>query len=209
MDFAAIIDYLVKPYEQYTKLQKVFEIVAASIGIVSVLFSVRKSIWVYPIGMVSTGLYSYLNYEWKLFGELLINVYYTIMSLYGWGHWYFRKEVFSNTIKINDGKGILIWIGLFVIGFSAVLSIYFYIYGTFTAIPIINYIDSLAASLFIVAMYLMAHKRIENWIFWIIGNTLAIYLFIYKGYAITAFQFFVFLVLAGRGWFVWRKNKLS
>ncbi|MCE2961926.1 MAG: nicotinamide riboside transporter PnuC [Chitinophagales bacterium] len=209
MDFSALIDYLLKPYEQYTTLQIVLEIVAASIGIVSVLFSIRKSIWVYPIGIVSTGLYSYLNYDWKLYGELLINVYYTIMSLYGWGLWFIGKEDFSYAIKISNSIGILTWIGLFTLGFSAVLSIYFYIYGTFTAIPTINYIDSLTASLFIVAMYLMAHKRIENWIFWIIGNTLAIYLFIYKGYAITAFQFFVFLILAGRGWFEWRKNKLS
>ncbi|MFN5848482.1 MAG: nicotinamide riboside transporter PnuC, partial [Chitinophagales bacterium] len=92
MDFSALIDYLLKPYEQYTTLQIVLEIVAASIGIVSVLFSIRKSIWVYPIGIVSTGLYSYLNYDWKLYGELLINVYYTIMSLYGWGLWFIGKE---------------------------------------------------------------------------------------------------------------------
>jgi nicotinamide mononucleotide transporter len=58
-------------------------------------------------------------------------------------------------------------------------------------------------------MFLMARKRIENWIFWIVGNLIAIYLFYMKGYTITSIQYSVFLVLAIIGWYEWRKNKLS
>lgn len=188
-------------------MQIILETIAAFLGVSSVFFSIRKNILVYPIGIVSTGLYSYLLFQWALFGEMLINMYYTIMSFYGWWQWLRGHEGFTNHIALKPSEiGIkLILIGIF--SFCVIISIYSFHYGSFSSIPFINYIDSLAAAIFSVAMYLMAHKKIENWLFWILGNILASYLFLTKGYAISALQYVVFLVMALIGWKAWKSHK--
>lgn len=201
-----IIAYSIEPYKKYEPLHIVLEILAALFGIFSVILSIRKSIWVYPIGIISTSVYIYLNFQWTLIGEMLINIYYTVMSVYGWWLWFWDAEVFTSSIKLTSSNLTVRTISLFFIGYIAVITIYYLNFGSFLAIPAINYIDTLASAIFLVAMYLMAHKRIEHWLFWILGNTLAIYLFVVKGYAITAFQFLVFLILAVMGWKTWRKK---
>jgi len=189
----------------YSVWEICLESLAAFFGIVSVLYSIRKDIFVYPTGIISTVIYSYLLFEWKLYGDMLINVYYTAMSFYGLWYWFYKREDFSNQVEIENARNLGIWVGLFVGGFIAVVCVYWFVYGSLSAIRIVNYIDSMTAAVFIVAMYLMARKRIESWIFWMLGNAIAIYLFVVKGYAITAFQYLIFLMLALRGWFVWRK----
>lgn len=206
MELNEIIAYSIEPYKKYEPLHIVLEILAALFGIFSVILSIRKSIWVYPIGIISTSVYIYLNFQWTLIGEMLINIYYTVMSVYGWWLWFWDAEVFTSSIKLTSSNLTVRTISLFFIGYIAVITIYYFNFGSFLAIPAINYIDTLASAIFLVAMYLMAHKRIEHWLFWILGNTLAIYLFVVKGYAITAFQFLVFLILAVMGWKTWRKK---
>ncbi|MBL7788663.1 MAG: nicotinamide mononucleotide transporter [Chitinophagales bacterium] len=206
MELNDIFDYLIEPYKNYEHLHIVLELLAAFFGIFSVFLSIRKNIWVYPIGIISTSIYVYLNFQWTLIGEMLINIYYTVMSLYGWWLWYWDAEVFTSSIKLTSSNLTVRTISLFFIGYIAVITIYYFNFGSFLAIPAINYIDTLASAIFLVAMYLMAHKRVEHWLFWILGNGLAIYQFVVKGYAITAFQFVVFLILAVMGWKTWRKK---
>lgn len=209
MEFSTILEYIVKPYLSYKTSEVILEVLGALLGIVSVLLSIRKNIIVYPIGIFSTSIYIYLNYNWALYGEMLINIYYTIMSCYGWWQWHIAKENFTSDLNFKSQNLALQIIGLFIVGYLAIFLIYYIHLGSFDAIPSINFIDCLASAIFIVAMYLMAHKRIENWIFWMFGNCLAIYLFIFKGYAITALQFFVFFLLAIKGWVFWRRNKMN
>lgn len=206
MDFKLMCDYLFKPYEGYTYTQIVLESLAAFSGIVSVFFSVRKNVWVYPIGIISTVLYSYLLFHWGLFGEMMINVYYTVLSIYGWHRWLYSQESFTRQLNRIDTNIFLQWVSIFCVSLIAILTLYLVLQGSFSNLTIIQCIDSITTSLFILAMYLMAQKRIEHWILWIVGNALAIYLFLVKGYAITAIQFLVFFLLACWGWLRWRKK---
>lgn len=211
MDF---INYLYKPYLSYTNCQISLEIVAALTGIISVYCSINKNILVYPIGIVSTVLYTYLLYQWGLYGDMGINAYYTAMSIYGWWQWAnfneqltMKNEKSSIYISALNSQFVPIF-SLFLFSYIIVLTIYFFKFKTFSQIPTISYFDSIMTAIFLVAMYLMAKKRIENWYFWILGNILAIPLFIVKGYGITAFQYLVFLIMAFVGLRQWRKTPI-
>ena len=199
------IQKLFIPYQTYSSLQIVLELLATCAGIVSVIFAINKRIWVYPVGIVSTVLYTFLLFQWGLYGDMLINAYYTIMSLYGWWAWLQYDEKANEENPKQDF--ILTQMAfLFIGGFILVLGIYYFKYDSVKNIPAINWIEAICTSFFMVAMFLMAKKRIENWFFWILGNALAICLFYIKGYAITSIQYSVFFVLALIGCKQWRKK---
>ena len=202
------IQKLFAPYQNYTSFQIGLELLATITGVASVIFAILRRIWVYPVGIISTGLYTYLLFQWGLYGDMLINAYYTIMSLYGWWAW-LQVEEFVEKENLNQNYVLTQVLICLIGGFILVVSIYYFKYDSIQNIPFINWIDAFCTSLFLVAMFLMARKRVENWLFWILGNALAIYLFYIKGYTITSIQYCVFLILAIIGWFVWRKNKLS
>ena len=85
-------ELFLKPYETYTNFQIFLEATAAIFGLLSVYFSIKKNIWVYPTGIVSTALYVYILFNFGLLGDAMINVYYTIMSIYGWILWSASSE---------------------------------------------------------------------------------------------------------------------
>ncbi len=203
-----LLNNLFAPYQTYSSLQIGLEILATFTGILSVIFAIFKRIWVYPVGIISTALYTYLLFQWELYGDMLINAYYTLMSLYGWWAWLQYDEKANENNSKQDF--ILTQMAFCLVGgLILVIGIYYFKYDSIQNIPFINWIDAFCTSLFLVAMFLMAHKRIENWLFWIVGNTLAIYLFYAKGYTITSIQYVVFLILAIIGWGKWRKSPLK
>ncbi len=210
--------FVFKPYESYTALQIALEVIATCFGIASVLFSKNRNIWVYPTGIISTSIYIYLLYEWGLFGDLLINIYYTIMSIYGWFLWSknTKDDVHVNVSTMAKGD-VQVSSLLFLLSAFLVLTVYYYrpvLADGFNLAKIneigfhytwIDYTDTFTTSIFLVGMWLMAKRKIENWIFWIIGDLISIPMYLVKGYAITAFQYFVFLILAVMGYVAWKK----
>lgn len=210
-----MIDYLLAPYATYSIFQILMESIAAILGILSVYFATKKNILVYPVGIISTFIYTILLFQWQLFGDMLINLYYTLMSIYGWILWQKNNSTTHHTLQSIDQKTILILISLFNTSALLVLGIYIGHYALETStrgiallqkLTWINYVDSITTSTFLIAMYLMARKSILNWHFWILGNTIAIPMFLEKGYAITAFQYLIFLILAIRGLIEWKRN---
>ncbi len=210
-----MIDYLLAPYATYSIFQILIESIAAILGILSVYFATKKNILVYPIGIISTFIYTILLFQWQLFGDMLINLYYTLMSIYGWILWQKNNATIHRTLHSIDKKTILILILLFNASALLVLGIYIGHYALeantlglalLQKLTWINYVDSITTSTFLIAMYLMARKSILNWHFWILGNTIAIPMFLEKGYAITAFQYLIFLILAKRGLIEWKRT---
>ena len=210
-----MIDYLLAPYATYSIFQILIESIAAILGILSVYFATKKNILVYPIGIISTFIYTILLFQWQLFGDMLINLYYTLMSIYGWILWQKNNATIHRTLHSIDKKTILILILLFNASALLVLGIYIGHYALeantlglalLQKLTWINYVDSITTSTFLIAMYLMARKSILNWHFWILGNTIAIPMFLEKGYAITAFQYLIFLILAIRGLIEWKRT---
>src|SRR5690606_19361052 len=212
--------YLAEPYKTYEPWQITLEIIAVTLGIASVYFSMKRNIWVYPTGIISTAIYIYLLFDWGLYGDMLINVYYTIMSIYGWILWHQSLEadhIHVPVLRMNKkeyGIGTI----LFVFSILLVLAIYYFrpviqngfdlnfIEDTGFYYTKFDYVDTLLTGIFLVGMWLMARRKIENWIFWIIGDLIAIGLFLEKGYAITAFQYLIFTILAIIAYFEWKKQ---
>ncbi|EKB55861.1 nicotinamide riboside transporter PnuC [Bergeyella zoohelcum] len=212
------IEYLIQPYQSYQTWQIGIEMIAAIFGLVSVLFSIKKKIWVYPTGIISTLLYVYILYAFGLLGDMLINVYYTVMSIYGWLLWSKNQnEYYEVSVKKATSKDWKIAAVLFVLSSIFVAFVYYYKpvleqwqTGVQQAVGLhhldwANWLDVFTTSLFLVGMWFMAKRRIENWIFWIIADFISVPMYIYKGLGITAIQFVIFTYLATRGYLVWRK----
>ncbi|MCK5824399.1 MAG: nicotinamide mononucleotide transporter [Ichthyobacteriaceae bacterium] len=189
-------------YQYYTTFDIVLEAAATLFGLVSVVFSMRENILVFPTGLVNTSIYVYILYYAGLFGDMWINIYYVVMGIYGWYIWT-RKLDDTHYLPIRNStrKEKLISAILLVVTFIVVS--YILANHTTSTVP---YIDAFTTSIFFVAMWLMAKKTIDNWVFWIIGNAITVPLYIYKGLTITSFQYLVFTALAVAGYIKWKKN---
>lgn len=178
---------------------------AVSTGLASVWFSVKERIWVYPIGLISVSIYVYLSFIYGIYADMGINIYYVLMSIYGWYRWLQPSESgAAKEITRNSGKEWLLSIVLFLLSWV----ILFVILQRFTDSEIPLW-DSLTTSLAIVGMWLMAEKKVEHWLFWIATDLLSIPLYYYKDLLLTSGQFFIFTILAVIGWLQWNKSLLN
>jgi nicotinamide mononucleotide transporter len=178
------------------------ESIAVLFGILSVWFARKENILVFPTGIVSVLLYIFICIDVKLYADMGINAFYFLMSVYGWYNWT-HKNGKSNEREISrttKKEKVII-----IIALSSFFLILYYILSQHTDsnVPII---DSITTSIFLVAMWLMARKKVENWSFWIIGDLISIPLYTYKGLVLTSFQFIIFLILAILGLIEWRRR---
>lgn len=184
------------------------EAVAVISGIVSVWFSKKENILVYPTGLMNTLLYIYLSYKGHLFGEASVNVYYTIMSIYGWYLWTLKKEDQKTLILQISKSSKKEWIQqlVFFSIFYVVIFIALTIAKAAFAPEAIPWADAFASATAYTGMWLMAKKKVESWVWWIATNLSSIPLYFIKGYAFTSVQFIILLILAIAGWQSWNKK---
>ena len=198
-----IIEFLFGQYSEYTLTHTLLELFAVTMNILSVIYAKRNSILVYPTGLIGTGIFVYILYNFSLLGDMIINFYFVIMSIYGWYYWSQKKngEVLHNVSRTSTKEYYFI----LMLGIISLLSIYtiynFYDkWDSWTA-----YLDTITTAIFFVAMYLMARRKVESWIFWIIGDIITIPLYFYKGLTISSIQYLIFLILAILGYISWKK----
>ena len=198
-----IFDYFFKPYEEYYVFDIFLEFIAVFLGILSVIFAKMNKIAVYPTGLISTGIFVYLLFHFKLLGDMIINAYFFFMSIYGWFYWSYKKEgQIINKVSYSSNKDYVIVALIFLISLI-LISIIYKLFNVFTSWS--AYIDTLTTGIFFVAMWLMARRKVESWIFWIIGDLISIPLYLYKGLAITTIQYFIFTIIAVMGYKSWVK----
>ena len=200
-----IFNFLFEQYSQSQTVDVILEITAVVFGLLSVWYSKNNNILVFPTGMISTAIFIYLLFKWVLLGDMLINAYYFIMSIYGWFIWT-RKEnnIVTPITRVNSHEkkiGLIIFISSLV--FVYLVYVYFDRWGTIT-----SYIDNLTTAVFFVGMWLMAKRKIENWIFWIVADIISIPLYFYKGFTFTSLQYLIFTFIAIAGYYSW-KNILN
>ncbi|SNR56471.1 nicotinamide mononucleotide transporter [Maribacter sedimenticola] len=199
-----IFDYFFGQYSTYDTIDIILEITAVIFGLLSVWFSKQNNIWVYPTGLLSTSIFVYLLLKWGLLGDMLINVYYFIMSLYGWYIWT-RKidETHVTPITTVTKREHIISLLIFLTTIVFVYMVYqvFDKWNSWTA-----YVDTITTAIFFVGMWLMAKRKVENWIYWIIGDIISVPLYFYKGFTFTSFQYLIFTILAIYGYNAWKKN---
>ena len=198
-----IFDFLFSQYSSYSPLFIYLELFAVIMNITSVVYAKQNNILVYPTGLIGTGIFVYILLNFSLLGDTIINAYFFLMSIYGWYFWSRKKdEVFINKVSTINRNEIKY---LFILAISSLIFIYF-VYDYFdkwnnwTA-----YVDNITTAIFFVAMWLMARRKIESWIFWIIGDLITIPLYFYKGLTISSIQYIIFLILAVLGYISWKK----
>jgi nicotinamide mononucleotide transporter len=199
-----IFDFFFGQYSGYSSADTILEINAVIFGFMSVWYSKQNNIWVFPTGMISTSIFVYLLLKWGLLGDMMINGYYFMMSIYGWYIWTRKLDnnqvtPISVTSKLDKRNGILIFI--------ATLFFVYFIYKIFDKwTSWVAYVDTITTAIFFVGMWLMAKRKIENWIFWIIGDIISIPLYFYKGLTFTSFQYLGFTFIAIAGYYAWKKT---
>ncbi|MCK8479230.1 nicotinamide riboside transporter PnuC [Psychroserpens algicola] len=199
-----IFEFLFGQYNTYSNTDIVLEITAVIFGFLSVWFSKQNKIWVFPTGMISTAIFVYLLVKWELLGDMMINVYYFIMSVYGWYIWT-RKvdDTHVTPISRTTSKEKQISVVIFI----ATLAFVYIVYQAFDKwTSWVAYVDTITTAIFFVGMWLMARRKLENWIFWIIGDIISVPLYFYKGFTFTSFQYLGFTFIAIFGYLAWKKS---
>ena len=196
------LDQLFYQYSQYSNTDISLEIIAVFFGFLSVWFSKNNNILVFPTGMINTSIFVYLLLKWSLLGDMIINAYYFIMSIYGWYFWLKGTNNTVSPISKVSNTDIRIVVLLFISS-SVFVSLVYTFFDKWETI--VSYIDILTTAIFFAAMWLMAKRKVESWIFWIVGNIISIPLYLHKGLAFTSIQYFIFTVIAIAGYIKWKE----
>lgn len=184
-----------------------FEYVAVAAGIASVWYSRKENVLVYPVGLINTIIFVFISIEGKLLGEASVNIYYTIMSIYGWWLWTKKNDLQEHVLKISTSNKVE-WaqqLAFFSFFYLALFFSLTYLKNAFFpgAIP---WADAFASASAYTGMWLMAKKKLENWYWWILTDVASVPLYFSKGYVFTSFQFFVFTAMAIWGLVEWQKK---
>jgi len=199
-----IFEFFFGQYSEYETIDIVLEIVAVFFGFLSVWFSKQNKVLVFPTGMISTVIFVYLLLKWELLGDMMINAYYFMMSVYGWYIWTRKLDDEHVTpisrMSFNEKK---ISIAMFLVTLLFVYLVY-QAFDKWTSW--VAYVDTITTAIFFVGMWLMARRKLENWIFWIIGDIISVPLYFYKGFTFTSLQYLGFTFIAIFGYLAWKKS---
>lgn len=185
-----------------------YEYLAVFAGIISVWYSRKENILVYPTGLVNTMLYVYLSFKGGLWGEASVNIYYTLMSMYGWWWWGQKNPAQMHVLKITSAskKEWFQHLGFFAIFYVVIYSALTYLKKDFApgAIP---WADAFASATAFTGMWLMTRKKLESWYWWIVTNIASIPLYFVKHYVFTSVYYVILLIMAIAGLAEWWRRK--
>ena len=176
------------------------ELTAVFFGLLSVWFMKKEMILVFPFGIINVLIYSWICYDTALYAYAAINVFYFIMSAYGWYNWS-RHDANDKTIRITSCS-----VKELIINGAALLLFFFlirFVLIRFTDSRLPSW-DAFTTAIYIIGQWMLSRKKIENWIFWIVGDVISIGLFASQGLYFSSFQFLVFTIIAVFGFLEWR-----
>jgi nicotinamide mononucleotide transporter len=205
-----VFETIFSQYKGYSNTLIFLEITGSILGVVSALYSRVNNILVFPLGIVSTAIFVYLLYDFNLLGDMIINAYYFIMSIFGWYVWTNKKEgAVVTPIGETSNKEWTTTAGIFLAAMVFVYTVY-YAFDKFEGS--VSYVDILTTGIFFSGMWLMALRKIEYWFVLLVGNIISVPLYIYKGLAFTSILYVILTIIAILGYIKWKKylnNRLS
>jgi len=199
-----IFDFFLDPYKSASTVDIILEALVFVFGIASVWYAKKENILVYPTGLIATVITVYLLYKAEYFGDMMMNFYYSVMSVYGWWNWS-RKKNNKVVVPISrtSNREKLIGFGLFLL---TMLVTYLVYKGFEYEIETANYIDIFTSGIFFTAMWYMATKKLENWTLWIFADIITVPLYAYRGLGMLSLQYLIFTILAIQGYLAWKKH---
>lgn len=170
-------------------------------GFACVYLAAKQHILNWPVSIISVLSYAILFFEYKLYGDALLQIYFLGAAIYGWYYWIYRREHHKKPI-VKYGQKELALTVLVVVVLSVLLGLFLEHY-TDSTVP---YMDGFCTAISFVAQFLMTRKVLQNWLLWIIADISYIPLYIYKNLYLTAVLYFLFLILATIGYLDWRRT---
>ena len=199
-----LIDFFIDTYRDTSTLYIVLEAIAFIFGIASVWYAKKENILVYPTGLIATSITVYLLYKASYFGDMMMNFYYSMMSIYGWWNWS-RKKDDTYVVPISRTNAREKLIGMVLVMLTMMVTYGVYRFFDYT-IETVNYIDIFTSGIFFTAMWYMATKKIENWTLWIFADVITVPLYAYRGLGMLSLQYLIFTILAIQGYLAWKKS---
>jgi nicotinamide mononucleotide transporter len=178
------------------------EIVATTTGLLCVWLTARQNIWAWPIGLVNVGCFFFMFLEVKLYADMMLQVLFFLLSVYGWIVWLTKREGAMVRPTRSIKKGLAVVLG--VLAMVVTLSWGYLLHAhTDASIP---YADAFVATLSLIAQYLLSSKILQNWLVWIAVDVLSIGLYAYKELYALAFLYVIFLGIAMSGYISWKRE---
>jgi len=180
------------------------EIFGALTGLLYIYLEIKGNIWLWPVGIISSVVYIIVFFVSKFYADMSLQVYYLIISIYGWALWARKKETLADKKELKISrvpKKIYLLLIIITLVLWAAIGIFL---DKLTDSPI-PYWDAFTTALSITATWMLAKKYIEQWIIWIIADLVSMGLYIYKDLIPTAILFTVFTTMAFVGYFNWLK----
>ncbi len=193
----SIINYLVTNW---------IEFLGTILSVIYLYLSIKQRIGLWVFGFLCSLLYVIVFFQAKFYADMSLQFYYLAVSVYGWFSWKGKSENSEPTLaisKTNLKSGIVL---LFIA--VAIYFLYFYVLSKFTDSPLPR-ADSFTTALSIVATWMLARKKLEHWLLWIIVDSVSAGLYIYKGLYITSILFGIYTIMAVVGYYQWRKSYLK
>ena len=200
-----VYDFFLNSYSDYSRVDIILEFLAFWFGIISVVFAKKQNILVYPTGIICTIITMYLMYKVSLLGHILVNLLYTIISFFGWWNWS-RRENNDLVVKVSKFTSNDLTKSLLIFFFIVFVAYFAHDLFATNFEGQIKELDILTSGIFVTAMWLMANKKLENWILWIIGNVITIPLYLSSDKIILSIQYVIFTILAIQAYIEWKKS---
>lgn len=177
------------------------EIAGTFFGILGVCLTIKQNIICFPAGIINVGLYAYLFFSSKLYADTGLQIIYIALLMYGWIQWR-NKAAAKETEVTNTEKALLII--LFITGIGATFLLGTFLYSkTDASLP---YLDSLTTVMSLIAQWMIAKRKIENWLIWIAADVIYVGMYIYKSLYLTSGLYFIFILLSVLGYMEWKKS---
>jgi len=181
------------------------EIIGTLIALFYLYFSIKQKIWLWPLGFISSAIYAFIFYRSKIYAGMGLQVYYAIISVYGWYIWQKSKNGRGTQVSvkslINSKKTILTLIIISIVLFIGLSQIL--VYYTDSQIP---YFDAFITSLSIVATWMLAQKYIEHWWVWLLADSISVGVFFSNKLYFTTVLYLVYTLMAFLGFKTWKKD---
>ncbi|MFS4415926.1 nicotinamide riboside transporter PnuC [Maribacter sp. 2307ULW6-5] len=199
-----IFDFFLDAYRGKETYIIFLEAIVFVFGIASVWYAKKEHIWVYPTGLLATAITVYLFYRDGLLGDMLMNFYWSGMSIYGWYNWSRTKDNkkvvrISRTTTREKAIGVALFLATMLVNYG--------VYRFFgKEILTSNYVDIFTSGIFFTGMWYMALKKLENWTLWIIADIITVPLYASRGWGMLSLQYLIFTILALQGYLAWKKS---
>ncbi len=181
------------------------EVLGTLFSLIYLYFSIKQKIWLWPMGLISSAIYTFVFLSSGLYADMGLQVYYVIISIYGWYYWVYGKSTNNKSEKpkviYTNKKTAIILTAITLLLFIVISQIL--VNFTDSEIP---YWDAFTTAASITATWMLAKKHIEHWLVWILVDLISSGLYFYKELYPTIFLYLVYSIMAIFGYLQWKKD---